>query len=201
MCPPPLLNVALNFNIDAPPTTLPSSPILPPTLGCPSWPAPQRPPPTRACLQSWSDPYAETAAASQLATLPPYVNIVCLAFMQPDTSYAGGITLDGTGLQFRCAQRGGWVWVCVWMQMQMRLGGRGCPGSVKTHQNTPRAASPACQSRPTSPLFSRAPPCCSSSAQVVRDAVVLLKRRRPFTRVLVSVGGASYTGWDAVRAC
>jgi len=30
----------------------------------------------------------------------------------------------------------------------------------------------------------------------VRDAVVLLRQRNPAVRVLLSVGGAAYTGWD-----
>jgi hypothetical protein len=55
-----------------------------------------------ACLllQSWADPYAESAEESAIASLPSYVSIVCLSFMTPNTSYAGGVTFDGTGLEF-----------------------------------------------------------------------------------------------------
>eukprot|EP00887_Chlorella_sp_A99_P003179 scaffold9.g3179.t1 len=51
--------------------------------------------------QTWSDPWTSNPATSRLATLPPYVNLVILAFMQPDcASYPGGITFQGTGIQF-----------------------------------------------------------------------------------------------------
>lgn len=57
--------------------------------------------------QSWRDPRVSTAAASQLASLPSHVNIVCVAFMLPDATYRGGLTFAGTGLSFRCARDGG----------------------------------------------------------------------------------------------
>lgn len=35
---------------------------------------------------------------------------------------------------------------------------------------------------------------------MVKGAIALLKRRNPRTRVLVSVGGATYTAWDRLNA-
>ncbi|HEX4462310.1 MAG TPA: glycosyl hydrolase family 18 protein [Polyangia bacterium] len=47
--------------------------------------------------QSWSDSYATSGADTVLAKLPAYVNVVNLAFMQPDTTYvAGSLNIYGT---------------------------------------------------------------------------------------------------------
>ncbi len=47
--------------------------------------------------QSWSDSYATSGADTVLAKLPSYVNVVNLAFMQPDTTYvAGSLNIYGT---------------------------------------------------------------------------------------------------------
>eukprot|EP00890_Picochlorum_soloecismus_P002935 jgi/Picsp_1/3642/NSC_06479-R1_chitinase chi60 len=51
-------------------------------------------------FQSWSERYYTDPALTPLANLPSYVNYVNLAFMAPNTSYAGGTTLEGTGLAF-----------------------------------------------------------------------------------------------------
>jgi chitinase len=51
--------------------------------------------------QSWSDTWQSTGAQTVLAKLPPYVNVVNLSFMQPDTTYAAGsLSLNGTFLSF-----------------------------------------------------------------------------------------------------
>jgi chitinase len=50
--------------------------------------------------ESWSDNWAGTGASLRLAKLPSYVNMVLLSFMQPDSSYSGGVTFAGTGIQF-----------------------------------------------------------------------------------------------------
>ena len=49
-------------------------------------------------VRSWAGDYTR----SSLFKLAPYVNVVCLSFMQPDTTYsaASGTTFAGTGLQF-----------------------------------------------------------------------------------------------------
>ncbi len=39
----------------------------------------------------------------------------------------------------------------------------------------------------------------SSSGDVVRDAIATLKRRQPNTRVLLAVGGATYTAFNAMN--
>ncbi len=59
--------------------------------------------PSTLQAQSWTDPWVSSATSSQLASLPSYVNIVCVAFMLPDASYSGGVTFEGTGLSFRWA--------------------------------------------------------------------------------------------------
>ena len=38
----------------------------------------------------------------------------------------------------------------------------------------------------------------SSDASVIKDAIALLKKTNPGTKVLVAVGGATYTSWDKV---
>jgi chitinase len=89
-------------------------------------------------FQSWSDSWASTGAATGLANLPSYVNVVNIAFMEPNSSYqAGSLSLGGTGLSF------------------------------------------------------------SYDGPTLRDAVSALHQRNPGTKVLVSVGGATYTGWSS----
>ena len=49
-------------------------------------------------------------------------------------------------------------------------------------------------------IKSRKPgPPYSSDPATVKAAIALLKQRRPGTKVLISVGGATYTAWDQVR--
>jgi hypothetical protein len=48
---------------------------------------------------SWSMPWVGDGNESELANLNGY-NTVLLSFIQPDTTYAGGLTFEGTGLQF-----------------------------------------------------------------------------------------------------
>lgn len=40
----------------------------------------------------------------------------------------------------------------------------------------------------------------SSSADVVKGAIALLKQRNPRTKVLIAVGGATYTNWAGLNA-
>ena len=49
---------------------------------------------------SWDEPWKATAAETSLANLPPYVNVVIISFLVPNTTYSGGLTLEGTGLDF-----------------------------------------------------------------------------------------------------
>ena len=44
-------------------------------------------------------PWTGNGAESELANLTGYTTVL-LSFMQPDTTYAGGLTFEGTGLQF-----------------------------------------------------------------------------------------------------
>lgn len=52
------------------------------------------------------------------------------------------------------------------------------------------------QLSPSSPMIRAR----SSEPGVVKGAIALLKRRNPRTRVLVSVGGATYNGWNRLNA-
>lgn len=88
---------------------------------------------------SWYERPATGPAATTLAALPSYMNMVALAFVRPDATYRGRLDLSGTGLQY------------------------GFPGTV------------------------------------LRDAIALLKRRQPGTRVLLAVGGANYANWGALN--
>lgn len=49
---------------------------------------------------SWYEVRTEDPAATSLARLPAYITHVALAFAKPDLSYAGGLDLAGTGLQY-----------------------------------------------------------------------------------------------------
>jgi chitinase len=105
-------------------------------------PSPPSPPRSKsiysAYFATWSDPYFSSANNSALANLPPYITHVILAFMRPDTTYPGGVTFQGTGIDF------------------------------------------------------------SSDPAVVRDAIQLLKQRTG-AKVLVAVGGATYTGFGSMN--
>lgn len=85
---------------------------------------------------SWYEPDASQAQETTLARLPGYLTHVALSFAKPDLTYAGGLDLAGTGLEYR------------------------------------------------------------PSGAVIKSAIALLKARNPGTRVLVAVGGSTYTGWD-----
>jgi chitinase len=90
--------------------------------------------------QTWSDAWKATGAETALAHLPPYVNVVDIAFMQPDTTYArGSLALGGTGV--------------------------GVPYDGPT----------------------------------LKDAVTALHARAPGTKVMISVGGATFTNWSGFR--
>ena len=93
-----------------------------------------------AYFQSWSDPWKSDPADSALANLPPYVTHVIVSFLRPETSYDGGLTFQGTGLDF------------------------------------------------------------SSSPSVVKDSISLLKKRNPGVKVLIAVGGATYTNFKSLNA-
>jgi chitinase len=91
--------------------------------------------------QTWSDVWKATGAETVLAHLPAYVNVVNLAFMQPNTSYtAGSLSLGGTGF--------------------------GVPYDGPT----------------------------------LKAAIESLHTNQPATRILVSVGGATYSSWSAFNA-
>ncbi|KAH7620133.1 hypothetical protein NADE_008407 [Nannochloris sp. 'desiccata'] len=91
-------------------------------------------------FQSWSDPWSSSAATNKLANIPAYVNYVILSFMRPDSTYTGGVTFSGTGLDF------------------------------------------------------------SSDPLVIKSAIALLKARNPNTKVLIAVGGATYTAFNNLNA-
>ena len=94
--------------------------------------------PLLAYHESWYERPASSGVATTLAIIPGYVNMVALAFVRPDLTYAGDLNLSDTGLQYQF------------------------------------------------------------TGAVLRDAVALLKRRHPGTRVLLSVGGATYTNWHGL---
>lgn len=88
--------------------------------------------------QTWSDTWKANGADTVLAHLPTYVNVVDLAFMEPNASYAQGtLSLGGTGI--------------------------GVPYDGPT----------------------------------LKAAIAALHANSPATKVMVSVGGATYTAWSA----
>ncbi|KDD74301.1 hypothetical protein H632_c1418p0 [Helicosporidium sp. ATCC 50920] len=118
---------------------LPSHSPLPPTP--PPVPAEDKPAYSYGVyVDSRGDPWVGEAADSKLGKFPKYVTHLFLAFMQPDTTYTGGVTFEGTGLRF------------------------------------------------------------ASDATVVKDAIVLLKKKNPHTKVLISVGGFMYNNWNDLNA-
>lgn len=56
--------------------------------------------PFLAYLTSWTEIRTDSPAATRLARLPGYITHVALGFAKPDMTYAGGLDLAGTGLQF-----------------------------------------------------------------------------------------------------
>lgn len=50
--------------------------------------------------ESWAEPRVATPDATRLARLPPWVDLVFLAFARPDARYRGDFDLRGTGLGF-----------------------------------------------------------------------------------------------------
>lgn len=50
--------------------------------------------------ESWSERPATGATATQLASLPGYINTVIISFVRPDALYPGSLELADTGLQF-----------------------------------------------------------------------------------------------------
>lgn len=60
-------------------------------------------PPTHSTLAAAvvARPWSSNGNTSQLVQLPSYVNVVCLSLMRPDVTYTGGLSFDGTGLDFR----------------------------------------------------------------------------------------------------
>lgn len=50
---------------------------------------------------SWDEPPASSAAATSIARLPPYIDVVMLAFARPDLVYRNDLNLKGTGLEYR----------------------------------------------------------------------------------------------------
>ena len=95
----------------------------------------------------------------------------------------------------------GEVWHAGWGSSEVgRQGGAGTvAGSASFVRQT-------CGQAATMPFPAPPPPLCSaclprsSDASVVKGAIALLKQRRPQTKVLISVGGATYPNWDKVRA-
>ncbi|WP_433662551.1 hypothetical protein ACQPW1_10580 [Nocardia sp. CA-128927] len=53
-----------------------------------------------AYLESWAEPGVSEAARSNLANYPSYIGTIILSYMMPDSTYSGGDTFEGTGLQF-----------------------------------------------------------------------------------------------------
>ncbi|KDD75127.1 hypothetical protein H632_c855p0 [Helicosporidium sp. ATCC 50920] len=51
-------------------------------------------------LESKDDPEASAAADSSISKLPKYVTHLLLSSLRPDTTYAGNVTFNGTGLEF-----------------------------------------------------------------------------------------------------
>lgn len=92
---PPLALPAANVKCAPAPSPPPSPPSPPPSP--PASPPPPSPPPSPPLppsppgppflyggyYESWSDPWKSSAATSRVATLPSYVNVVYISFMQP----------------------------------------------------------------------------------------------------------------------
>lgn len=126
-------------------TGTPQVPPKPPPLPSPSPPlSPSNNTNTNTFVgyfPSWAMPWASSPQTTLLANLAPHVTTVILSFLRPDPStYPGGVTFTGTGLDF------------------------------------------------------------SSDPIAVRDAIKLLKQRNPGTKVLVAVGGATYTNFASLNA-
>jgi len=83
-----------NVNCDA--AVNPPAPI--PPLPPPGPPIPASAYYFAGYYQSWSGPWAMSAEQVPIAAMPNYVNVIIMSFMKPDTTYAGGVTFQGTGL-------------------------------------------------------------------------------------------------------
>lgn len=59
--------------------------------------------PIVAYHDSWAEPPAASAAATTIARLPGYLDVVILAFARPDLRYNGDLDLGPTGLEYRIA--------------------------------------------------------------------------------------------------
>lgn len=57
--------------------------------------------PIVAYHDSWAEPPALSAAATTIARLPAYLDVVILAFARPDLRYDGNLDLGRTGLEYR----------------------------------------------------------------------------------------------------
>jgi chitinase len=116
-------------------------PSSPSDLAEPPPPPPATPKLLVGYFQSWSDPWQASGAATTLAQLPSYLNVVNLAYMEPDTKYVkGSYDLSTTGLGF------------------------------------------------------------AYSGTVLRDAVAAAHQNRPGSKILVAVGGSTFTAWSAFNA-
>ncbi len=51
--------------------------------------------------ESWDERQVTKAAATTLAVMPAYMNVVALAFVKPDLIYAGHLDISETGLQYK----------------------------------------------------------------------------------------------------
>ncbi|KDD73753.1 hypothetical protein H632_c1867p1 [Helicosporidium sp. ATCC 50920] len=51
-------------------------------------------------VESWKDPQAASAEDSHISSYPAYADYLLLSYMLPDATYNGGMTFEGTGLQF-----------------------------------------------------------------------------------------------------
>jgi len=87
-------------------------------------------------FETWSEKRKQDAKDTGLARLPPYVNVVNVAFMLPNNKYSGNLDLKSAGIDL------------------------------------------------------------PYDGNEAKTAIALLKAKNPETKVLISVGGASYTGWD-----
>ncbi len=96
-----------------------------------------------AYMESWNEHSAtDDAMQTNLANLPPYLNVVNLAFMKPDAVYVkGSMNYSQTGLQFDYP-----------------------------------------------------------SQTVLKFAIAQLHRQNPGVKVLVAIGGATYTNWQNLNA-
>ena len=87
----------------APPDAAPSADLAPAAVDLATDVDDAAPPPTYrlvAYSESWSEPLVADGHKARLARVAPYVGVVNLAFMQPDSTYVRGGPLSTTGLRF-----------------------------------------------------------------------------------------------------